>query len=280
MKNAKYISYFPHRFLLLAVMFVLCSPMVWAATFTVTWMDNGALVSTEDVEEGNKPALPATPTDPSATRGFVGWTANDIYYADVAPSDLFNSAATTPAVTADVTYNAVYADMSAGADATASFIASNISATPLTGTLTWTHTASGIAFHISDGEHYTSGTPNTFRVSKGSSNYGRLTAPGNYYMSQVVATMTPTVRIINSVSGGWTLNTDGSTQTVSVTGKALQMLEMFASSSNQIRFVRLDVTYHPINFSNYTLRRNGCSAIITATVDPAEGGDVTVTVVP
>ncbi len=90
------------------------------ARYTVSWKVNGADYNegnpSTDVKDGSKVAT--LPTAPSAINGkvFVGWTNTEISTSqDNAPSVLFNTASSAPAVTANTTYYAVFASQSEGA---------------------------------------------------------------------------------------------------------------------------------------------------------------------
>ena len=90
------------------------------AHYTVSWKVNGADYNegnpSTEVIDGSKVAT--LPTAPSAINGkvFVGWTNTEISTSqDNAPSVLFNTASSAPAVTANTTYYAVFASLSEGA---------------------------------------------------------------------------------------------------------------------------------------------------------------------
>ena len=90
------------------------------AHYTVSWKVNGADYNegnpSTDVKDGSKVAT--LPTAPSAINGkvFVGWTNTEISTSqDNAPSVLFNTASSAPAVTANTTYYAVFATQSGSA---------------------------------------------------------------------------------------------------------------------------------------------------------------------
>ena len=90
------------------------------AHHTVSWKVNGADYNegtpSTDVIDGSK--VTSLPTAPSAIYGkvFVGWTDTEISTSqDNAPSVLFNTASSAPAVTAKTTYYAVFASQSEGA---------------------------------------------------------------------------------------------------------------------------------------------------------------------
>lgn len=90
------------------------------AHYKVSWTVNGADYNegtpSTDVIDGSK--VTSLPTAPSAIYGkvFVGWTDTEISTSqDKAPSVLFNTASSAPAVTAKTTYYAVFASQSEGA---------------------------------------------------------------------------------------------------------------------------------------------------------------------
>ena len=91
-----------------------------SVNYTISWMVNGKTYSegnpSTQVIGGEK--VTTLPTAPSAINGkvFVGWTDTEISTSqDDAPSVLFNTAPSAPAVTANTTYYAVFASQSEGA---------------------------------------------------------------------------------------------------------------------------------------------------------------------
>ena len=77
--------------------------------YTATWMADGSSFGTSTAASGASPDVPATnPTNCSASRVFVGWTATSGYTGNSAPADLFTT--TAPTITTDKTFYAVYAD--------------------------------------------------------------------------------------------------------------------------------------------------------------------------
>lgn len=85
-----------------------------AASYTATWMADGSQVGTSYAASGTRPDVPASnPTNCSASRVFVGWTATSGYSGNSAPGDLFTT--TAPTITTDKTFYAVYADKSTSA---------------------------------------------------------------------------------------------------------------------------------------------------------------------
>ncbi|MBQ3673637.1 MAG: endonuclease [Paludibacteraceae bacterium] len=86
-------------------------------SYTVTWKVNGSTYTTgsptTSVVEGNKvTTLPATPSAPSACSSytFVGWSTTNCGSTGTTtkPTDLFTTAANSPAITSNTTFYAVY----------------------------------------------------------------------------------------------------------------------------------------------------------------------------
>ncbi len=80
--------------------------------YTVTWSNNGGTFATTQVYDGDKPTLPANPTNCDATSNtFYGWSTAEWSGAldDVSSKTIYTDASAMPAVTANVTYYAVFA---------------------------------------------------------------------------------------------------------------------------------------------------------------------------
>ena len=229
-----------------------------AASCTATWMADGSTFGTSTAASGASPELPApNPSNCTSSRVFVGWTATSGYTGNSAPADLFTT--TAPTITTDKTFYAVYADKTVGASGTATFTASDISSTPLAGTNTWTHTASGITLSLSAGQRYTSGTPNTFTVTKGTSNYAQLS--GDKTITQVVATISDGNYKINSATPG-SLTTSATTQTISNINST--SVKMTATTDYQIRLTQLEVTYTSVSYDNYSTQCTASSCTLSS----------------
>ncbi|MBR1755416.1 MAG: Ig-like domain-containing protein [Bacteroidaceae bacterium] len=196
---------------------------------TVTFMANGSQVSSTSVEEDEDIEVPS---DPAAVGNFSfqGWNTSAI---DGVSSSAPSYATITTMGDADVTYYAVYA-VDGPKNVTATFDASNISATPATAnSLEWKHTATGILLKLSAGQRYTSGTPNTFSVTKGSANYFRITTPTGGKIKKIVTEVSGTDYVINSVTAG-SLSTNGTTQTITFTSDA-STVDCVPTDNYQIR---------------------------------------------
>ena len=210
----------------------------------VTWSVNGDTTE-EEYELGADIDFPA---NPSAVEGksFVGWTANPIVgTTNTAPTFVTE----TTMGDADVTYYAVFAT-GTGSQITATFDASDISATPAVEgqSLTWADTATGITLKLSAGSRYTSGTPNTFSVTKGTSNYFEITADCN--LTKVTTEVTTTDYKINTVSTGASVTQGSTTQVVTFT-QDMTSVRCYATSGYQIRVKTIEVEAIAIDFSDY-----------------------------
>ena len=114
--------------------------------YTATWMADGSQVGTSYAASGTRPVVPASnPTNCSASRVFVGWTATSGYSGNSAPGDLFTT--TAPTITTDKTFYAVYADKSTGAGGGSPVVTTVFSTTSLgsTNTVTTGYTVSATA---------------------------------------------------------------------------------------------------------------------------------------
>ena len=239
-----------------------------AVNHTVTWKVNGENYTTgspsTSVSGGSQVTkLPTNPTLDCSGKTFVGWSNEEVTDGSE-PDVLFTTAENSPAITKPTTFHAVFATK--GANQTATFDAATISGlTKSSSSLTWTHNTSGIELYLSAGQRYTSGTPNTFTVTSGTSNYCQLSAPTGIVMSKVVATLSGTNYKINSVSTPWTLSTSSTIQTISSTNGS-DYLKMSATSSYQIRITQLVVTY--ATYSDYTTT---CTTETVVTLHPNGG---------
>ena len=226
---------------------------------TVTFVANGSQVSSTSVEEDEDIEVPSDPADVD-NFSFQGWKASTI---DGVSSSIPSYATITTMGDADVTYYAVYA---LAKDVTATFDASDITNTPATAnSLEWEHTATGILLNLSAGQRYTSGTPNTWTVTKGTSNYFRVTVPTGGTITQIVTEISDTNYKIGSVTAG-NLATSGTTQTITFED-AVATVNCKASGSYQIRAKTIDV--------EATLYENFCTTIPSYSVTIGSTGYTT-----
>ena len=129
----------------------------------VAFYDNGTHLTTYDasVEEETSITFPDDPT-PATGLEFIGWAKSEVGSTAAAPTT-FKSANMG---TADVNYYAVYGYVQKE-NVTATFDAADITNTPSagTGTRTWKDSKTGIELYISNGQHYTSGSPKTWTAN-------------------------------------------------------------------------------------------------------------------
>lgn len=200
---------------------------------TVAFYDNGTKISETSVEEEAAIVFPTNPTP--AVGGFVfeGW----------ATAAIDGTAANKPTTVteanmgdADINYYAVYVEKRI---LTAVFNASDITKTPAVSgeSLKWKDTATDITLKLSAGQRYTSGTPNTWSVTSGTSRYFEITTNGR--LTSITTTISESKYKINSVSAG-TLTTNGTTQTINSFNNA-SSVRCYATSGNQIRATEIVV---------------------------------------
>ena len=200
-------------------------------TYKATFYVNGTKDSEATVAEGADIDFPEV-ADISVMK-FVGWTTSAIDGTQTsAPATLLSKATMGDS---DVTYYAVFTE-----ELSAYFAAADITNTPLTGTLTWTHTTSGISILLSAGQRYTNGTPNTFSVTKGTSNYLQVSSVANYNLTEVVVTVSEATYKINTVSSGASLSTSSTTQTITFSSN-MTSVKCYATKDNQIRATTISV---------------------------------------
>lgn len=174
--------------------------------------------------------FPEAPTPSREGFIFIGWTKEAIEGTQ-------SQTPTTVDVTtekmgkADVTYYAVFAE-----GVKAVFDPNDITATPSTENLQWTHTATGITLKLSAGQLY-NGSPKTFTVNNSTSNYFEISSSN--VISKITATVSGTNYKIGSTSSGATLSTVGTTQIV--TSMTLNTVKCYATSNNQIRLTKVEV---------------------------------------
>lgn len=221
---------------------------------TVNWYVNGSIEHTQTDYPGT--VLTGIPTpdesDCDGVKKFVGWYTAEYTHATNAPD--FVEPEVIPEGGAN--YYAVFATV--GSESTATFPASDLAGlTEDPDFWIWTHDASGIEFGI-QGSRYTSKTPYTFSITANETGY--LEAPNNLLMTAVAVTITESTYKINSVSSGWTLTTDGTSQSITSSGD--RFLLMTATSSYQIRITTMTVTYKTC--TNFTT--SCCSDWSTPTV--------------
>lgn len=198
---------------------------------TATFYINGTKDSEAVVKEGSAIAFPSISI---AGQKFLGWTTAAIDGTQTTKPAVLVTEATMS--TANVDYYAVF-----GGAINAYFDASDITDTPKDGSsLKWTHTATGIYISLSAGQHYTAGTPNTFTVTKGTTNFLQVTAPDNCILEKIVVTLSGSNYTIGSVQTGASLSTSGTTQTVTFSADKNSM-RCYATKDYQIRATTIAV---------------------------------------
>ena len=233
-----------------------------AAVYTATWMVDGLQHAQTTAASGQTPAIPDAPHDCSATRVFMGWTAQSSISAR--PSDLFTDE--VAALTSNKTYYAVFADMSAGSSGSVTYAFSSKSweATPAN----WTSGKDGYGF-----------ANNGVTVSSSVSG-ANATCPTSYNNIEKV---TVTYCTLNNSSAGTITITIGDnelTQNVSNAGvKVNNDLEFSFSTShpsgapkitvtcttNTLYIVGIKIDYGEVTYDNYSLTCGSTGVDVTAT---------------
>ena len=244
----------------------------WTKIHTITWVVNNNTETphyTSKVLDGNTiDELPNAPADDlfedCEVNAFVGWSTDNIGLEPdaTAPTDLFKTLSEAQskigAINGDKKFYAVYASE---IEQIATFEADGLNGLSANSTLKWTHDNSGISLAISAGQRYT-GSPKTFTITNGTSNYCEIVAPEGKSLKKAVVSITESKYKVNSVSSPWSLSTSSTTQTITTSTNATD-LKMYATSLSQIRITQVDVTY--TTYSNYITR-------CTALPDPVWGG--------
>ena len=233
-----------------------------AAVYTATWMVDGLQHAQTTAASGQNPAIPDAPHDCSATRVFMGWTAQSSVSAR--PSDLFTDE--VAALTSNKTYYAVFADMSAGGSGSVTYAFSSKSweATPAN----WTSGKDGYGF-----------ANNGVTVSSSVSG-ANATCPTSYNNIEKV---TVTYCTLNNSSAGTITIAIGDnelTQNVSNAGvKVNNDLEFSFSTShpsgspkitvtcttNTLYIVGVKIDYGEVTYDNYSLTCGSTGVDVTAT---------------
>lgn len=200
---------------------------------TVAFYDNGTKISETSVEEEAAIVFPTNPTPAVGGFMFEGWASAAIDgTANVKPSTVTEANMGA----ADINYYAVYGDVQKR-EVTATFDASDISNLTSVGTRTWKDNDTDIQLALSNGQHYTGGTPKTWTVTKGASNYFEISTTGA--LTSIVATISGGDYKINSVSVG-SFVTNGTTQTVNKLNNATSV-KCYATEDYQIRATEIVV---------------------------------------
>ncbi len=198
-------------------------------TYPVNFIVNGQIASTARFAKDKKIDFPGSVTEYDGYT-FIGWTETPVV-GTVADEPTLVNTTTEKMGTEEKTYYAVYAKTTS---AMATFDPDDLTDTPSSGDRAWTHTATGTSIYLSAGQHYTAGTPKTFTVTKGTSNYLEVTAPTDFNLSKITVTISGTNYKIGSVSTGASLSTSGTTQTVTFSSD-LNSVQCKATSDYQIR---------------------------------------------
>lgn len=233
--------------------------------YTVSFNTGTGNPTQADITEASAGAgitLPDGPTPACSDDGwvFVGWAESSCSETTTAPELLAAGDEITPE--SDMTLYAVYRKLTSGTS-TATFNAADISnlTTHSTYNRDWRDNTGGIELYISDGQYYTGGSPKTWTVTKGASNYALVDA--HTKISSISITISGNNYKVGSVdkdAGTADLSTSGTSQTVTCSGDVTQVY-LRAMSNYQIRMTTFTVTYYNAKFdSNPTCCTNNVPA--------------------
>lgn len=216
----------------------------WSELYDVLFIANGQTFVTQTDKYCSGDALQLPATDPDAGTyacagyTFVGW-ASDEQSTETTTCPTLVSASTP--ITADATFHAVWKKSDGGPEQEVTFDASDISNLTELTSLSWKENTSNVTLTLSAGQRYTSGTPNTFTVTKGVTNYFEVT--GNAAIKKVVVEISATNYTINTVNtdDNVTISTADLIQTLIVT-TSKNSVKGYASADNQIRMKKITVT--------------------------------------
>ena len=234
--------------------------------YTATWMADGSQVGTSYAASGASPDVPASnPTNCSASRVFVGWTATSGYSGNSAPGDLFTT--TAPTITTDKTFYAVYADKSTSAGGgTGSETLTCSAGTIDNNTMRFNTTNFSVEHAKGISANFASYSP--WRIYNGNT----VTISGSFSITSVVITcgsndyakvasnakLTPT--------GGGTVSASASstTCTIAATGTVTSLV---ISPSAQTRWSEIKINYSgggSITYSNYSTQCTASSCTLSS----------------
>ena len=234
--------------------------------YTATWMADGSQVGTSYAASGTRPDVPASnPTNCSASRVFVGWTATSGYSGNSAPGDLFTT--TAPTITTDKTFYAVYADKSTSAGGgTGSETLTCSAGTIDNNTMRFNTTnfsvehAKGISANFASYSPWRIYNGNTVIISGSFSITSVVITCGSNDYAKVAsnAKLTPT--------GGGTVSASASstTCTIAATGTVTSLV---ISPSAQTRWSEIKINYSgggSITYSNYSTQCTASSCTLSS----------------
>ena len=231
--------------------------------YTATWMADGSQVGTSYAASGTRPDVPASnPTNCSASRVFVGWTATSGYSGNSAPGDLFTT--TAPTITTDKTFYAVYADKSTSAGGgTGSETLTCSAGTIDNNTMRFNTTNFSVEHAKGISANFASYSP--WRIYNGNT----VTISGSFSITSVVITcgsndyakvasnakLTPT--------GGGTVSASASSTTCTITATGT-VTSLVISPSAQTRWSEIKINYSgggSITYSNYSTQCTACTPV-------------------
>ena len=233
------------------------TPPTPVTKYGVSWSVNGVIISTDSVNENQKPnTIPEAPASCSTESDtFMGWTNAPIdSVADEAPAVLYKVAGEFPAVTADVTYYAVFAKEE-----------TNSSSTPATYTFDAQHQEGWINTASSSGSYW-------------------LLVKGKYIESPEIdlaglTSITVNMRTYGSVSGNSNVMTvKANDQTIATLTAANNKLNDYTWTNDQVlsgscplRFTDEASTSAGVGFASITINATGSGSTYSRFITSCQG---------
>ena len=212
----------------------------FAPTYPANFSVNGEIASSSRFAAD---AFVDFPEDVESFNGFVfiGWAEAPVSGVVAVKPTLVDTSAEKMG-SAEKTYYAVFAKTTS---VSATFDPTDLKNTPLTGTLTWTDTDTGIELYLTAGSHYTENTPYTFTTTAGTDNYMEIRRDDALLKRIVVTTTSTTYKPNKWVAYEKVEDTSGTTVTTSVSASGsvytlnltnpYESVCCFAQSNKQIR---------------------------------------------
>ena len=283
MKTNKYI----HFSVALIASLLMFSENAWGYTATFsTGLGNPTVSPVAESYNGGGITLPDGVTPAADDWEFVGWAMASCSESTKAPV-LYLAGTKKFTLTANTTMYAVYRKYTSGTS-TVTFNAADISNLTVHPRYSrdWTDNTAGIDLYLSAGQRYTSGTPNTWTVTKSTDASGTENDVWNYAMitayrkiSQIIVVLSGEIYLIDDEGYGIETDVDTNddyamqvssptavepyTQTVSQTGDVdayATQVWMFSTTSQQIRAKSIQITYYNAKFNS-----NPCDNLVELT---------------
>lgn len=241
-----------------------------SVVYIATWMVESTQYAQTTAASGDAPNLPTPPSNCSATRVFVGWTAQESVSSK--PADLFKEFA--PTMTSNKTYYAVYADATSGSVDAGSEVYTFAGKDWSTDTEDWTSGSAGYRYKDGQGIWITTAytganatCPNSYNdIRTVVVNYCTNGSSGEGSIVVSVGGTTKTNSVSYSTSpGGTTLRDSEFDFTAAPKSGAVKLTVNVTTNSIYINSITINHGT-PITYSDYSLSCGGSVPVsVTAT---------------